>query len=200
VHHRYVEVGTERALGRPMSRSRTLRYYGYVDRPYEEVRALIQSRAGDLFQHATNTASKRAQELVARLSASMGVIEVGVDVRIDVAKEAGDEGAGGLPPVTRLAVRWKGAKRASLFPSMSAQLSISPMAFTETRVEFEGTYEPPLGVIGDLLDAAAGHQVAEATVHRFVNDVIEQIRLELPSHRELPNRFSSGLAGAAFDE
>jgi hypothetical protein len=183
-----------------MSPSRVIRSYGYVDRPYEQVRSLVQNRAGDLFQHATNTASERAKELVAKLSASAGGIDVGVDIRIDVAKELSDESAGGLPPVTRLAVRWKAAKRASLFPSMAAELSISPMAFAETRVEFEGTYAPPLGVLGGMLDAAIGHQVAEATVHRFVNDVIEQIRLELPGRSDRSSRFGAGLAGAALDE
>jgi hypothetical protein len=164
-----------------MSSPRPLRFYGYVDRPYDAVRSLLRSRATDVFQHATNAASERANELVARLRSGVSGLEIGVDVRIEVAKEPEEEGIAGLPPVTHLAIRWKAAQHASLFPSMSARLSISPMAFAETRVEFDGTYQPPLGVVGGLLNAAIGHQIAEATVHRFVNDIIEEIRREVPT-------------------
>ena len=163
-----------------MSHPQVLRFYGYVDRPYEAVRNLMRTRANEVFQHATGAASERASELVARLRAGFAGVEVGVDIQIEVAKEPDEDAVAGLPPVTRLALRWKASERASLFPSMSAHLSISPMAFAETRVEFDGTYQAPLGVVGGLLNAAVGHQLAEATVHRFVNDVIEQIRRELP--------------------
>jgi hypothetical protein len=170
-------AGIETALQASMNSPRVLRFYGYVDRPYGAVRSLLRARAADVFQHATNTAS----ELVARLRSSVSGLEIGVDVRIDVAKEREEEGIAGLPPVTHLAIGWKASQHAALFPSMSAHLSISPMAFAETRVEFDGTYQPPLGVVGDLVNAAIGHQVAEATVHRFVNDVIEEIRREIPA-------------------
>jgi|CZKU01.1.fsa_nt_gi hypothetical protein len=161
-----------------MSTPRRLSYYGYVDRPYEAVRRLVLSRADELFQRATTTASESARDLVAELHAQAAGLEVGVDIRIDVAKEPDDPGAGGLPPVTQVALSWKAAERAAIFPSMSARLSVSPMTFAETRVEFEGIYQPPLGAVGRVLDSAIGHRFAEASVHRFVNDVIEQIRRE----------------------
>ena len=59
---------------------------------------------------------------------------------------------------------------------MSARLSVSPLTFAETRIDFEGVYQPPLGPVGQVLDSAVGHRLAEASVHRFVNEVIEEIR------------------------
>jgi hypothetical protein len=65
---------------------------------------------------------------------------------------------------------------------MSADLALSPLAFAETRIEFEGVYTPPLASLGQAFDALVGHRVAEAAVHRFVNDVIDEIRRELPKN------------------
>jgi hypothetical protein len=50
-----------------MSEPHQLRTYGYVDRPYEAVRSLLRSRAEEVLQRATNTASERARGLVSRL-------------------------------------------------------------------------------------------------------------------------------------
>jgi hypothetical protein len=162
-----------------MTTPRRLSYYGYVDRPYEAVRRLVLTRADELFQRATKTAGARTHDLLAELHAGAAGIDVGVDVRIEVTKEADEPGAGGLPPVTHVGLSWKAAERPTLFPSMSAGLSMSPMTFAETRVDFEGIYQPPLGAVGRVLDDALAHRFAEASVHRFVNDVIEQIRREI---------------------
>jgi hypothetical protein len=56
----------------------------------------------------------------------------------------------------------------------------TPDRVGQWRVEFEGAYEPPRGAVGRAFDAIVGHRIAQATVHRFVNDVIEEIRQELP--------------------
>jgi hypothetical protein len=62
-----------------------------------------------------------------------------------------------------------------------AELCFFPLTSTETQLEIEGAYRPPLGIVGNAIDAAVGHRVAEATVHRFLDDVVERIRRELPA-------------------
>lgn len=163
-----------------MSTPRRLSYYGYVDRPYEAVRRLVQTRADELLQRATRAAGERTNDSIAQLRVEKLGIEVGVDIRVEVVKEPDDASEGGLPPVSHVALTWKAAERAGIFPSMSARLSMSSMTFGETRVEFEGVYEPPLGPVGRVLDSMLGHRIAEASVQRFVNEVIEEIRRELP--------------------
>ena len=75
-------------FGTRHERPQPLRFYGYVDRPYEAVRNLLRSRAGEVLQRATNTASERARGLIARLHLEAAGFEVGVDVCVDVRREA----------------------------------------------------------------------------------------------------------------
>lgn len=163
-----------------MSDARRLSFYGYVDRPYENVRNLLRSRPDEVLQRATNAASDRAGVLLARLRLEGLGVEVGVEVHIEVARRPDEPTEGGLPPVTHFVLSWRAANAAGLFPSMTADLAVSPMTSAETRIEFEGTYRPPFAAAGKVFDAAVGHRIAEATVHRFVNDLIDQIRIELP--------------------
>ena len=90
----------------------------------------------------------------------------------------------GLSPVTRVTLAWEAKRAAGFFPVMRADLSFFPLTSTETQLELEGSYRPPLGVVGSVADAALGHRVAEATVHRFLEDIVEQIRRELPPRSE----------------
>jgi hypothetical protein len=62
---------------------------------------------------------------------------------------------------------------------MSGQLSVWPLTSSETQIELEGTYTPLLGVVGVALDSV-GHGIAEASVTRFVEDVVRRIQEELP--------------------
>lgn len=156
-----------------------IRFYEYVDRPYERVRNLMRSRAEEVLQRATSTAGERARGLVTRLRLDAAGFELGVDVVVQVTKRPDEEAQAGLPPITHLGLSWKAASREGLFPSMSAELSLSPMTFAETRVELDGVYRPPLAVVGRVFDAAVGHRIAEAVVHRLVRDLVEQIRREL---------------------
>lgn len=163
-----------------MTDVQSLRFYGYIDRPYAAVRSLLRSRAEEVLQRATNTASERARGLIARLHVEAGGVDVGVDVRVEVTRRPEEPGVAALPPITHIGIAWKAVERAGLFPSMSADLAVSPMTFAETRVELEGTYRPPLAAVGAVFDAAVGHRIAEATVHRFVNDLLEELCREIP--------------------
>ena len=66
-----------------------------------------------------------------------------------------------------------------LFPLMTAVLAVYPLTATETQLDFSGQYDPPLGAVGDAVDALIGHRIAEASVHRFVTDVARYLREHL---------------------
>jgi hypothetical protein len=161
-----------------MSERTTLRCYGYVNRPFAEVRELLHRDPLELLQRATKAASARTRGLVASLRYEVAGIEIGVDVRPYVNRVADDEGVAGLPPGTTVELRWEADRAPSMFPMMSARLSASPITSTETQLELEGRYQPPLGAAGSLLDAAIGHRIAEASVHRLFDDLLEQLRRE----------------------
>ena len=82
-------------------------------------------------------------------------------------------------PATRLHLEWEAARLPRLFPLMKADLSIYPITATETQLDFNGLYEPPLGPLGKALNAMVGHRIAEVSVHRFVSDLAGYLRKTL---------------------
>ena len=159
-----------------MSEPRKLRVYAYVNKPYEAVRALLYAHAAEVFPRATTSAVTRADEVGAQLKVRAGAVDVGVDVRMHLGTLRDEDGPKGMSPVTKVPITWEAARAAALFPSMTAELSAWPLTATETQIELEGSYRPPLGAVGTALDAVVGHRVAEAAVHRFLDDVVDQIR------------------------
>ena len=170
------------ALAHPlvMSEPRTVRCYEYVNRPYERVRQLLHRDPLKLVQRATTSAASRAGSLFASLRVQVAAIEVGVDVRVLVRRIRDQHSGPGDVPVTRVELAWEATRAAALFPAMLAEVSAQPLSATETQLEIEGSYWPPLGAVGNAIDAAVGHRIAEAAVHRLLADLLEQIRDELP--------------------
>jgi len=166
-----------------MSEPRTVHCYEYVNRPFDAVRELLRLHALDVFQKATKSAASRAGAVGASLHAQVGTLDVAVDVRLHVQNITDDTGVAGMSPVTRITLGWEAERATALFPVMKAVLSFWPLTSSETQMEIEGAYRPPLGAVGNVADAAIGHRVAEAAVHRFLDDVVEQIRRELPEPR-----------------
>ncbi len=62
---------------------------------------------------------------------------------------------------------------------MKATLLMFALSATETQLELRGTYEPPMGRLGEVLDAAAGHRLAGAAVTRFIREVAGWLREQL---------------------
>lgn len=166
-----------------MSQPRKLRCYQYVPRPFGDVRELLRQRSMDVFRHATTTAAERAGAIAASLHAQAAGVDLGVEIRIHVQAIRDEESVAGISPAMRVMLGWEAVRAAALFPVMDAQLTLWPLTSTETQLELEGSYRPPLGVVGNAIDAALGHRVAEAVVQRFLEDVAEQIARELPPVR-----------------
>jgi hypothetical protein len=162
-----------------MRQPRKVRCYQYVERPYDAVRKLLRERPLEVLQRATTTAAARADSLAAQLRVDVGGVEIGVAVKIHVTSVRDEEGVGGLGPVTHVMISWEAARTPALFPLMSAELSAWPLSSSETQLEIEGAYRPPLGAVGNAIDAAVGHRIAEASVLRFLEDVVQQVRQEL---------------------
>jgi hypothetical protein len=159
-----------------MSKSRHIRCFDYVNHPYAKVRDLLRAEALAAFGRATKSAAARAETVAAQLHVSIAGIEVGTDIEIKLHGVEETPGVGRSTPVTRLQLEWKARESARLFPLMRAELAVYPLTATETQLDFSGDYEPPLGVVGSAVDTLVGHRVAEASIHRFVNEVAEYLR------------------------
>lgn len=162
-----------------MTERREVRSFDYVNRPYEPVRAALTEDPAEVFRSATRAAASRVQSLAAELRVSVGGIEMGAEIDISVGDIEDVERGPTARPATRIPVEWKAAQRPGLFPVMEGVLSVYPLTATETQLDFSGRYDPPLGPLGDALDAVALHRVAEASVHRFVKDVAHHLRERL---------------------
>jgi hypothetical protein len=166
-----------------MKKRHQVRYYDYVNHPYERVRDLLTANAVSLFHAATQAAASRTRSVASELRVDIAGIDVGTEISVSVRKVEDHAAAVTSRPVTRLEVEWEAAKAPRLFPVMKAEVSIYPLTPTETQLELSGLYEPPLGAVGSAIDAVVGHRIAEASVHRFVTDVAAYLRTTLTTAR-----------------
>ncbi len=160
-----------------MSKAREIRCYDYVNHPYEKVRDALHDNALAVFQAATKGAASRANVVAAELHVTIGGIDVGKEIAIEVTNVEVDKSASS--PKTVLKIEWQAADSPGLFPMMHADLSIYPLTKTETQLDFAGHYDPPLGALGGALDSIAGHRIAEVSVHRFLTEVATYLRSHL---------------------
>lgn len=159
---------------------REVRAFDYVNKPYEPVRDVIKASAAEIFQRATKVAEDRSSDLVASLSVDLAGIQISKDIEIEVGEITEEHtGSGELGRLTRVVLQWHAKENPGLFPAMQATLFVYPLSFTETQIELSGHYDPPMGVLGSALDAVVGHRLAEASVHRFVHEVVERLRKDM---------------------
>ena len=155
--------------------SREIRSFDYVNAPFERVRAALAKGASTVFRSATQAAAGRTHSVASALHVEIAGIEFGKEIDISVQEL---EREPSVTNITRLQLEWKAVKAPGLFPLMKGQLAIYPLTTTETQLDFSGRYEPPLGWLGAAVDAAVGHRIAEASVHRFVTEVAHYLRTE----------------------
>jgi len=132
-----------------------------------------------VFQSATKAAASRAQSIASELQIDMGGIRIEADIRVSVKNIEVKDHEVMSGPAPRLHLEWEAARLPRLFPLMKADLSIYPITATETQLDFNGLYEPPLGPLGKALNAMVGHRIAEVSVHRFVSDLAGYLRKTL---------------------
>jgi hypothetical protein len=72
-------------------------------------------------------------------------------------------------------VHWIANGAASIFPELQADLVLSQLGMDRTTLTLDGTYDPPLGRVGRVLDRALLGRVAEATVRDWVDRVAEAV-------------------------
>jgi len=157
-----------------MSEPRTLRCYEYVSRPYERVREALLADTS-VFADATREAGARADALVTTLHAPVGVFDLGAEVAIQIHGDPEDVDEPGLGAVTRVRFGWAPVRGRSILPTMEATLSVYALSPTETQLDLDGRYRPPLGAVGGAIDALVLHRIAEASAHRFLRDLATRI-------------------------
>lgn len=63
------------------------------------------------------------------------------------------------------------------FPNLSGTLRFRVASYAETLLLFDGTYEPPLGVVGAIFDKLIGNRISTATV----NELLDRLGIAIES-------------------
>jgi hypothetical protein len=104
--------------------------------------------------------------------------EVGVDlrrgpaVRQDVAVQLG--GANTTGDRTSWPLSWEPVGHARTLPAFSGTLEVRDTG-DATALHVSGSYRPPLGLVGIIVDSAIGHRVAEASIEHFASSVARRL-------------------------
>jgi hypothetical protein len=104
---------------------------------------------------------------------AVGVHVAGVPVRKRVVVELGE-------PVktatwTVVPLTWRATFPKKLFPEMTGKIELAPTDKDVTRLTVSGMYQPPLGKLGEQLDEAVMHNVAEATVKELAESIATRL-------------------------
>jgi hypothetical protein len=72
---------------------------------------------------------------------------------------------------TTVPIVWEATGARLLFPRMEGDLLVGAMGPELTQLAFRGSYRPPLGALGRVIDRTMLHRVAEASVRGFVERI-----------------------------
>lgn len=123
----------------------------------EELRAVVRDGLPGL----ADVAYRQGEELRARIGLPGG--RIAKTVRL----EAGDVVRGPGETVVRLT--WEATGPGVLFPRLDADLVVAAVGPDLTHLAVRGSYRPPLGPVGEILDRAILHRVAETCVKDFLD-------------------------------
>jgi hypothetical protein len=159
--------------------------YYFVEAPgrFEEVEpALLEILDG--LPEAADVAYRRGEELRSRIGPGRG--PVAKAVRLDVGRAHRGDGA------LRIPLTWEATGTPGLFPRMEADLVLAAVGPERAHLEFRGSYRPPLGPVGRVLDRALLHRLAEASVKGFV----DRLAAALEERMRLPSPHGASTAGS----
>lgn len=175
-------------------------YFGHVAGSLEKVARAITAAEGDLSAWA-RVAHRKGEELRTRIDPSPFL--PAKEVEIELGDPVGRSGSVIIP------LQWRATGVGSLFPTMNADLVLQPIGSDVVQVVFRGSYEPPLGGLGRILDRAVLHRLAEASAKTFLDQLCIAIEETLSSDREqysdsgpasgatVDGRIATGLLGSA---
>jgi hypothetical protein len=165
-------------------------YFGYIKGSVQQVATALTDSVGEMSVWA-HIAYREGEELRTRIGAGTGVPAKAIG--IDVGEPVYRAGTVIVP------ISWKATGVGALFPVMNADLVLEPMGENLVQVVLRGSYQPPLGGVGRLLDRALLHRLAQASAKSFLDQLCAAIEAtigeEEPAAQDLPGgqRFSTAL-------
>jgi hypothetical protein len=140
-----------------------------IERPFGEVRDAFLAPGSTWLSESAVAAYAEGEELSLRVFSLIGRVRLSKRVWVE------------LGPVQIRPDRltqplcWRAAGATSLFPSMDAEIEITPMGGAMTSISFHGSYVPPLGSVGRGADRMLLHRLAEASVRSLLERISSQL-------------------------
>jgi hypothetical protein len=76
------------------------------------------------------------------------------------------------------AVVWRPVHGGGMIPSFTGRLSFAAAESAEScQLSLDGTYTPPLGVVGAAFDVVFGHAIARATAQRLLKSIAQDVEI-----------------------
>lgn len=72
-------------------------------------------------------------------------------------------------------VAWRATGPSQLFPVLDGKLTVEPLGPHSSKITLAGTYQAPMGPVGQGIDDALMHNVANATLEDFVAGVAARL-------------------------
>jgi hypothetical protein len=154
-----------------------VKYYTHLERAFSELASAFTAQ--DVLSNEWAIDAYRDGE---RLTTRIGMGGVGAPLIAKTVELHLEDRRASAEKVT-LSISWIATGPTALFPRMDADLSIEPLGGDLTQLSFQGSYKPPSGAPGLLLDRWVLHRVAEATVKNLV-DRLARALTEHDSHTE----------------
>jgi hypothetical protein len=142
-----------------------VRSYTEVDQPFEDLRPILLDRPDRWLPGLATDAGERGELLLAEVG--FGSERKRVEKQVLIELGAPME----FPSRLIVPLEWRPLSGRSLLPKLEGDLEVAPLGPNRTHVSLSARYRPPLGVVGQALDRALLHRVAEATAKDFVDRV-----------------------------
>ena len=145
---------------------RQVQFVRSVDLPYGQIRCRLRDGAQALL------GKPDADGAVATLAAHFGDVEISRDMKVRIIDfiEANEASTG-----CTLLLTGDASEHPDLFPHLEARLDAVSVGDDRTVVFFAANYTPPLGVVGNAVDAVLLHKFAEDSLEALFSGAIGRL-------------------------
>ena len=147
-----------------------LRAYVELNLAIAEVEEALVRSPAEWIPGLASSAEERGDQLLAEVGFPVGGLQVGKRVEIELGPPVR------TPSRTWLPVTWRATGPRGIFPSLEGELEVAALGRHLTQLGLSARYKPPFGLVGQYLDRALLHRVAEATIRDFVERVAVALR------------------------
>jgi hypothetical protein len=147
-------------------------YFTHVALSVSEVESRLDSLRDNLSEMA-DVAYREGEQLRAKVGPWVDGFAKEVEIKIGTAEL---HRTGIAYPIT-----WTATGAEVLFPKLDAELMLAHVGKNSTRMAIEGTYEPPLGVVGKVADRALLGRYADAAVRNWLDRLAVSLVGNAPS-------------------